>query len=189
MGNSPIVTGCIYVASIGLAPVTGGVSLLGLIPTAGRLIEAKIADSDRHKTSVNIDPAINSIKNEKVSSLEYRYCHLSNKYADFGMTLAHRISFMGSNAAHHHFILLYTYNGNIIYIDKHGRRNILKRTNTQGMNMKAEWVNSAIEKNCSVSNKNVQDFIEFAKRDEFSIYHLSNSNCQHFAEAIYNFAR
>jgi hypothetical protein len=191
----------IIVGGVVLAPFTGGASVAVALGTFGygtaRLIgEGLIEDKYARK---NIERAAEALSSERVTRLEVRYCHIASdddddtkgEFLDAAGTLGARALAMTTSALHHHFVILTLESGTIIYVDKHGRRNVLVRTDRRGKNGAGDaWLSSALLKECKPTrwggNVNLGDVIRFVSDDErFGTYHLLDANCQHFAEAIY----
>ncbi|AGO84732.1 hypothetical protein psal_cds_747 [Pandoravirus salinus] len=187
----------IWAAGIALAPFTGGASVVaaGIYGGVRMVAEANIDERPAYK---NIERAAEARRSERVTQLEIRYCHISNdddsdalgSAADAGITLAARALAMSTQAAHHHFVILVLESGTLIYVDKHSHRNVLVRDDKRGKNGGGDkWLSSELLKSCSPTrwngNVNLGDVIDFVSRDQFETYHLIDANCQHFAEALY----
>lgn len=187
----------IWAAGIALAPFTGGASVVAAGIYGGVRMAAE-ANIHERNTSKNIERAAEDRRSERVVRLEIRYCHITSDNdkdvlgdaADAGLTLAARALAMTTQAAHHHFVMLTLESGTLIYVDKHSQRNVLVRDDKRGKNGGGdEWLDSALLKWCSPTrwngNVDLGDVIDFVSRDEFSTYHLIDANCQHFAQALY----
>jgi hypothetical protein len=200
MGNQEArmwTTGAVWVGSILLAPVTGGTSLLVGGGIAAVRVGTEVSIPTR-RAPVNRDRRLDAMRSKKVASLEVRYCHIASDKdgevmgaaGDAGLTAAGRLFGMTTMAAHHHFVILTLESGELVYIDKHGERNILLVTDKRGKNGGGNaWLSSELLKSCKPTrwsgNVNLGNVIDHAERDEFQWYHLLDDNCQHFAEALY----
>jgi hypothetical protein len=179
------------IASVGLAPVTGGVSLIGLIPVAGRVIGEN--NIEWREADVN-DELDSKYGNENVINVEVRYCHIGKDWEDAGATLLARGLMMTSAACHHWFIIVELESGKLIYIDKHGYRNIIERSDRCGKNGGGTaWIDSALLKRSKVTrwagNVRLRELVNYVKLDEHKYYHLLDDNCQHFAKKVYKWLK
>nr|UMO80046.1 hypothetical protein [Pandoravirus aubagnensis] len=187
----------IWAAGIALAPFTGGASVAAAAVYGGLRVAADI-NIDERPAPRNIESAAEARRSERVTKLEVRYCHIMTdndddtwgKVGDAAATAAARALAITTQAVHHHFVILTLETGTLVYVDKHGYRNVLVRDNKKGKNGDGdEWLDSELLKSCSPArwngNVNLGDVIDFVSRDEFETYHLIDANCQHFAEALY----
>ncbi|QYB17401.1 hypothetical protein PV-S19_0037 [Pacmanvirus S19] len=179
------------IASISLAPVTGGASLFIMIPVAGRVIgENSINWRD---TEVN-NQVSRKFYEERVLNVEIRYCHIDKDWKDAGVTLGARTLGMTTAACHHWFIIAELESGQLIYIDKHWYRNILERDDRCGKNGGGtDWISSERLKCSSVErwrgNVRLEELICFVEREEHKRYHLLDDNCQDFAKRVFNWLK
>ncbi|QGR54367.1 hypothetical protein [Moumouvirus maliensis] len=178
------------IGGIFLAPVTGGWSLLALVPAAVRTgAEIKI---NWRETKVNDCIGNSSYLDSKVKNVEVRFCHIGEDWEDAGLTLAGRSLFMTTDACHHWFIIVEIEGLNdYVYIDKHFYRNIIIRKNKDGKNGGGNgWFSSDLKWRSDVKrwngNVTLRELIDYVKRDEHKNYHLIDDNCQDFAEKVYN---
>jgi len=194
MGNTGV-RSCVNlgttILSVGLAPVTGGVSLLGLVPVGLRVVSEN--NINWRDTIVN-DHISDKFRNEKVINVEIRYCHIGEAWKDAGATLAARGLMMTTAACHHWFIIVELSSGQLIYIDKHWDRNILERDDRRGKNGGGnDWLASERLKCSTVEhwrgNVILEELINYVKRDEHRRYHLLDDNCQHFAKKVFNWLK
>jgi hypothetical protein len=184
------------VLSIGLAPVTGGLSLIG----AGYAVARECADASiktRHVSVRNMISDRDECIDNRVVWVEVRYCHIFcdkdgdvvGELADAGATLAGRALAMTGKACHHWFVLIAVEGmDGYVYLDKHSYRNIEKRDDNKGKNGNGDkWLSSERELFSSArSGITLRELIEYVKSDEHQWYHLIDDNCQHFAMKLYN---
>jgi hypothetical protein len=146
----------------------------------------------RDTTVANCISSSDKYMDARVESVEIRYCHIGSAVGDFFATLGARLTFTTSDACHHWFILVRVEGmDEYVYIDKHWYRNIMKRTNTDGLNGGGDkWNSSAYLRGCDVErNVTLRELIEYVKRDQHKSYHLIKNNCQHFAKDVYAWLR
>ena len=104
----------------------------------------------------NTIPSSSYLMDQRITQCEIRYCHINGALADFGLTLAARLSFLTTQAAHHHFIILTLECGALIYIDKHSYRNIIIRNDKDGLNGGGdEWLSSESLKCYSMTDRGI----------------------------------
>ncbi|KAF2070162.1 hypothetical protein CYY_008519 [Polysphondylium violaceum] len=116
-----------------------------------------------------------------------RWCQLDTKVRDAALTLAARMSLMTSRAAHHHFIIVTLESGDCVYFDKGSYRNIFIVHNTNGLNKFNKWVPSNLMRaQTATKGKTLKDLYNYASLDKFRPYHPLDKNCQHFADALYD---
>ncbi|KAF2072122.1 hypothetical protein CYY_006567 [Polysphondylium violaceum] len=177
-------------AGVALAPVTGGLSLIGTGYGVLRFAEEG-AVSSTFDSIVNCQISSDSqLWEKKIQSIEMRWCQLTNKGKDAATTFLARVSMMTTRAAHHHFIIVTLESGDCVYFDKHSHRNILVVYNTDGFNQNNEWVPSNLMRGgTATKGKTLKELYNYATLDKFMLYHTLDSNCQHFADALYDYIK
>lgn len=178
-------------AGIALAPFTGGISaVIGTTAAVARYtadyqIEKRCthwADMRVHNISPD-DPAWD----DTVTCFEVRYCHINGVVGDFGVTLAGRALLMTTDASHHHFIIITMRRGTMVYLDKHGYRNLKIVDNKLGLSLAgkfdepSESLQRYLPRHDNITLRNVYDI---AREDKYGSYHLLDKNCQNFTKAI-----
>lgn len=199
MGNSQSsrtnISAGIAIAGWALSPFTFGVSgLAGFVVMAVR----EEVNNNIHNRDAPVRNWISQsspLRGERIVDIEVRYCHINKggiegPLLDAGGTLAARGLGLTTQALHHHFVIATLETGTYIYLDKHGYRNIRERPNKCGLNGAGDdWMSSELLKRTRPTRNGgvvtLADLIDYAERDQFGTYHLLDDNCQHFAEALY----
>jgi hypothetical protein len=190
LGRSCVNLGTV-IASVGLAPVTGGTSLLALTYVAARVA----GENNINWRDTNVNNKVDlTFVNEKVINVEIRYCHIGEDWKDAGATVLARGLMLTTAACHHWFIIVKLESGKLIYIDKHWDRNIIERGDRRGINGGGNnWIDSALLKESPVTrwsgNVRLEELIAYVERSEHARYHLLDDNCQHFAKKVYKWLK
>jgi hypothetical protein len=162
--------------------------------------EETVIASQSHVAPVyNLIPDSSELRNERVVLLEVMYCHIvgddiGGEMADAGATLLARGMLITTQAAHHHYVILTLESGALVYMDKHNKRNIRVRTDKKGLNIVGDrWLRGEVLKSTAPTrwggNVSLNDLVNKASSSNLEYYHLIDSNCQHFAEELYQFVQ
>lgn len=135
---------------------------------------------------MNVPDRRKEFLDKKVVRVEWRYCHLGSEIGDFFLTTLNRTLTWDAKAAHHHFLILYLQDGGMVYVDKHWDRNIRRTGDTNGRNKDGESVSSDVKTSCSSRRVTVGEVVDFCSQERFARYVLRESDCQDFAEDVYN---
>lgn len=192
MGNQnsrSIATISVSALCIIAAPVTGGLSVVIGVPllAASGIGNAVLATST-HTANLNIDIP-HSMMETRLARVEKFKCYLSGPIADSALRVTGVLTLTNfTKGVYHHYLIATTVDGDYIYVDKHGERNVIQRHNKYGMDKTGKWISGTLIRSCSeVGHRTVGDIVKFVTNYTDSEYHLANNNCQHHAQMVYNY--
>jgi hypothetical protein len=186
MDHHLLTTAALLVIAALMVPLLGTVHLMVVLPLLLARSGVHLADRRmRYTCRMNINVP-DRLRGDRVVAIEARWCQPNWPLVDFAMTQIGRLSLMTTAAVRHHFIVLRLESGALVYVDKHGQRNVLLATrDRKGINSRGQWVDSSLLYVIAVEGHvTLDDVIGYVERDAFARFGLLADNCQHFAADV-----